>query len=207
MHRSLPIAGLIGLALVPRLAIAQVPAAASASRSLGLGGGITLPAGGLFDTASIRVRLDRNFILETLVEMSTRTETSEVESEDASTTLDTTASTLNMALSMRTLLAQQDTLELQLITGLGLSRQATEIDPEGTRNSTVETIQQMSIQAGLGIEHFINPHWAVSVDAITPVLTRYSAVLENQATQEETTTQGQGFGLEPSIRMQLHLYY
>ena len=175
--------------------------------TLGLGVGMSVPSEQL-DTFILRVRINPNFTLEPMVNM-TQLSTSEtvtiVDATDpsisTSTVTNTDMSTMGGGLSMRYRVGRHGNTDLNAIAGVGYVQFDSESSVEGVQGKVQSSGSSMVANLGLGMESFFAPKWSAGFDVTTPVY----QTTNSSATS--TTSDSVGMAFAPSFKIMLAHYF
>lgn len=175
--------------------------------TLGLGVGMSVPSEQL-DTFILRVRINPNFTLEPMInltQMSSSETTTITDATDpsisSSTTTNTDMSTMGGGLAMRYRIGRHGTTDMNAIAGLGYATYTSETSVEGVTGKTVTTGEATVANLGLGMESFFAPRWSAGFDVTTPIY--------QTSTSEATSTESMstGMALAPSFKIMLAHYF
>jgi len=175
--------------------------------TLGLGVGVSVPSEQL-DTFIFRLRINPNFTLEPMVnmtQMSTSETTTIVDATDSSlsttTVTNTDMSTMGAGLSMRYRVGRHGNTDLNAIAGVGYVQYDSESSIEGVQGKTSNSGDSMAANLGLGMESFFAPKWSAGFDVTTPI---YQTT---NSTSTSTTSESVGMAFAPSFKIMLAHYF
>ena len=175
--------------------------------TLGLGVGVSVPSEQL-DTFIFRLRINPNFTLEPMVnmtQMSTSETTTIVDATDSSITTTTVTSTdmstMGAGLSMRYRVGRHGNTDLNAIAGVGYVQYDSESSIEGVQGKTSNSGDSMAANLGLGMESFFAPKWSAGFDVTTPIYQTTSS------TATSTTSESVGMAFAPSFKIMLAHYF
>lgn len=175
--------------------------------TLGLGVGMSVPSEQL-DTFIFRVRVNPNFTLEPMVnmtQMSTTETTTIVDATDpsisSSTVTNTDLSTMGGGLSMRYRVGRSGNTDLNAIAGVGYVQFDSETSVEGVAGKAQSSGDSMAANIGLGMESFFAPKWSAGFDVTTPI---YQST---NSTATSSTSQSVGMAFAPSFKIMLAHYF
>ena len=175
--------------------------------TIGLGVGMSVPSEQL-DTFILRIRINPNFTLEPMVNL-TQISTSEttiiIDASDSSisneTVTNTDVSTMGGGLSMRYRVGRHDNTDLNAIAGLGYVQFDSETSVEGVQGKVESSGNSMVANLGLGMESFFAPKWSAGFDVTTPV---YQTT---NSTATSTSSETVGMAFAPSFKIMLAHYF
>ena len=175
--------------------------------TLGLGVGMSVPSEQL-DTFIFRIRVNPNFTLEPMVNMtqiSTSETTTIVDATDpsisTSTVTNTDMSTMGGGLSMRYRVGRHGNTDLNAIAGVGYVQFDSETSVEGVQGKVQSSGDSMVANLGLGMESFFAPKWSAGFDVTTPIY----QTTNSSATS--TTSEAVGMAFAPSFKIMLAHYF
>ena len=175
--------------------------------TLGLGVGMSVPSEQL-DTFILRVRINPNFTLEPMVnltQLSTSETTTIIDATDPSisttTVTNTDVSTMGGGLSMRYRVGRHDNTDLNAIAGIGYVQFDSETSVEGVQGKVESSGSSMVANLGLGMESFFAPKWSAGFDVTTPIY----QTTNSTATSTSSKTVGMAFA--PSFKIMLAHYF
>lgn len=175
--------------------------------TLGLGVGMSVPSEQL-DTFILRIRVNPNFTLEPMVnltQISTSETTTIIDATDPSisttTVTNTDVSTMGGGLSMRYRVGRHDNTDLNAIAGVGYVQFNSETSVEGVQGKVQSSGNSMVANLGLGMESFFAPKWSAGFDVTTPI---YQTT---NSTATSTSSETVGMAFAPSFKIMLAHYF
>ena len=178
-----------------------------ARTTLGLGVGVSVPSEQL-DTFILRIRINPNFTLEPMVnmtQMSTSETTTIVDATDpsisTSTVTNTDMSTMGGGLSMRYRVGRSGNTDLNAIAGVGYVQFDSETSVEGVQGKVQSSGDSMVANLGLGMESFFAPKWSAGFDVTTPIYQTTNSIATS------TTSESVGMAFAPSFKIMLAHYF
>ena len=178
-----------------------------ARTTLGLGVGMSVPSEQL-DTFILRVRINPNFTLEPMVnmtQMSTSETTTIIDATDPSisttTVTNTDVSTMGGGLSMRYRIGRHENTDLNAIAGIGYVQFDSENSVEGVQGKVESSGDSMVANLGLGMESFFAPKWSAGFDVTTPIYQNTTS------TATSISSESVGMAFAPSFKIMLAHYF
>ena len=178
-----------------------------ARTTLGLGVGMSVPSEQL-DTFILRVRVNPNFTLEPMVnmtQMSTSESTTIIDATGPSisttTVTNTDVSTMGGGLSMRYRVGRHGNTDLNAIAGVGYVQFDSETSVEGVQGKVESSGDSMVANLGLGMESFFAPKWSAGFDVTTPIYQK------TNSTATSTSSESVGMAFAPSFKIMLAHYF
>jgi hypothetical protein len=181
-----------------------------ASPSLGIGAGLTVPAAPLgINTGSLRIRVNPVVTLEPTLGWTKLTVEEEQDNGDNTATSSSEGTALSLELNGRFALKSRGPVDLELLGGLALGSNKSEIDPEGPDNTQTSESSDVGLQVGVGLEAFRGEHWSCSLDGLGRLVSVGKSHSEAEGT--DATTDGKttaiSLPLDPTVRAMVHLYF
>jgi len=214
MTRLLTITALCLIFAPTALAEDKDPSARPEAVSLGLGGGMSLPQssgfrGGMsFDVASARLRLADNFTIEPMIKYSSRKDEDDRSSDRSSSSDRDILTTTKIALNTRNRLGDRGAVDLLMLGGVSYQKLAEENNlTEGKSDQTTADATTLSLEWGVGLEGFVNPHWSVGVDAVNPLVSIRNESYKDDDSDNASNLQTLTLSFDPSIRVLSHIYF
>lgn len=157
------------------------------------------------NTVSAVLRLPSGLTFEPRVILQSTSKTTDPGIPNVPSTTDKT-SDLQVALLVRYPIVHHGRFELELLGAAGISQH--KVNPDGPDNDTTTNTQ--SLDWGVGIGYWFSRHWALSVEALNPLLSHTSTESPNglgMGMNQTNTTTTYGIVFDPTIAFLIHLYH
>jgi len=112
-------------------------------------------------------------------------------------------------LAMRYGFMHRNATSAVLIFGAGFGVNGIQVDPEGADNITRAMSLLVNLNFGIGVEWFITPHFALSGDMVSPLISVRS-MQTNDPNTDVTVSGGTldlALNFQPGARLMFHVYY